>query len=69
MLVPIIGGFELDKRLKTSPWLTIVGFILAMAGMALVMWRSLQIANSQPVPKLTAAEKRALKKQDEEDDE
>jgi len=32
VLVPIIGGFELDKHLKTTPILTIIGFILAMAG-------------------------------------
>lgn len=43
VLVPIIGGFELDKILKTVPALTIVGFLLAMAGMAFVVWRQLQL--------------------------
>lgn len=69
VLVPTIGGFELDQHLHTTPTLTIIGFILAMAGMALVMWQTLQAANRLPVPKLSAAQKRAVKKQyDEEDD-
>jgi F0F1-type ATP synthase assembly protein I len=32
VLVPIIGGHELDIHLKTSPYLTIVGFGLAALG-------------------------------------
>ncbi len=51
VLVPIVGGFELDKHLKTAPLLTIVGFIIAMIGMALVLWRMLQLANNMPVNK------------------
>ena len=43
VLVPIIAGFELDKRLDLLPALTIVGFIIAMAGMALVVWRQMQL--------------------------
>lgn len=43
VLVPIIGGFELDKKLDTLPALTVVGFVLAMTGMALVVWRQLQL--------------------------
>jgi len=42
VLVPIIGGFELDKKLDTVPAFTIAGFFVAMAGMALVVWRQLQ---------------------------
>lgn len=34
VLVPIIGGFEIDKHAGTSPALTIIGFVVAMAGMA-----------------------------------
>ena len=51
VLVPIIGGFKLDEHFKTTPLLTIVGFILAMAGMALVMWQTLQAANRVTVTK------------------
>jgi len=43
VLVPIIGGFELDKILHTVPVLTIIGFFVAMAGMAFVVWRQLQL--------------------------
>ncbi|HXE09935.1 MAG TPA: AtpZ/AtpI family protein [Verrucomicrobiae bacterium] len=43
VLVPVIGGFELDKKFDTLPALTIVGFILAMVGMAAVVWRQLQL--------------------------
>lgn len=68
VLVPIVGGFELDKKFHTTPTLTIIGFVVAMLGMAVVMWQTLQAANRLPVPKLTAAQKRAVKKQYEEDD-
>lgn len=47
VLVPIIGGYELDQRLKLTPLLTITGFLLAMGGMALVMWQTLQAANGK----------------------
>lgn len=49
VLVPIIGGFELDKKLNTLPALTIVGFVVAMIGMALIVWRQLQLF-SPPLP-------------------
>jgi F0F1-type ATP synthase assembly protein I len=51
ILVPIIGGVELDKIFDTSPAFIIAGFVLAMAGMGLVLWRTLQVANQQPVAK------------------
>jgi F0F1-type ATP synthase assembly protein I len=59
VLVPIIGGFKLDEKLKTTPLLTIVGFLLAMGGMALVMWQTLQAANKIPAPKAQTKEKRS----------
>jgi hypothetical protein len=48
VLVPIIGGFELDQKLNTLPALTIVGFVVAMAGMGAVVWRQLQIFSPAP---------------------
>ncbi len=42
VLVPIIGGFKLDQHLHMTPLLTITGFLLAMAGMAIVLIRMLQ---------------------------
>ena len=47
VLVPIIGGFELDQKLDTEPLLAIIGFIFAMGGMALIMWQTLQKANNR----------------------
>ena len=57
VLVPIIGGFELDKQFNTSPLLVVVGFILAMGGMGLVMWQTVQAANEIPVPAVVKPEK------------
>lgn len=48
VLVPILGGYELDKKLHTLPFLTIVGFVLAMAGMGFVVWRQLQLVAPLP---------------------
>lgn len=42
VLVPVIGGFELDKRLGTSPALSILGFLLAGGGVAVVLKQMLK---------------------------
>lgn len=47
VLVPIIGGFELDKRLNTTPALSILGFLLAGAGVAIVLKQMLQQLESR----------------------
>lgn len=49
VLVPIIGGFELDKKLNMAPLLTIVGFVLAMIGMGSVVWRQMQVYGPKAV--------------------
>ncbi len=46
VLVPILGGFELDKLLDSLPAFTIIGFFAAMAGMAYVVGRTLKEYNS-----------------------
>ena len=69
VMVPIIGGVKLDKVFGTSNIWTFVGLGVAFLASAVVMWRTVQLANKQPVPKLTAAQKREIKKQYEEDDE
>jgi len=51
VLLPIIGGFKLDEHFNTAPLLTIIGFLTAMAGMALVLWRTLQVASQVEIPK------------------
>lgn len=48
VLVPLIGGAKLDDVFDTAPALTILGFIVASAGLALVLWRQLQ--RLSPVP-------------------
>jgi putative F0F1-ATPase subunit (Ca2+/Mg2+ transporter) len=69
VLVPVIGGVELDKKLKTS-YILFVGLAVAVIGSVLVMWRTMQAANRLPVPKLTSAQKRTIRKSYEaEDDE
>jgi F0F1-type ATP synthase assembly protein I len=42
VLVPILGGYELDKSLKSSPAFTIVGLVIAMILCALVVGRALK---------------------------
>lgn len=69
VLVPIIGGVELDKALKSNSIFLFVGLAVALIGSAIVMWRAMQAANRMPVPKLTAAQKRAIQKAYEEEDE
>lgn len=51
VLVPILVGSQLDKRLDLSPTMTIIGFIVAMAGTGVIMWRQLQIYGNGPTPK------------------
>lgn len=68
VLVPVLIGVQLDKVFGTSYLCTFIGLGIALAGSGVVMWRMMQLANQIPVPKLTAAQKRAIKKQYEEDD-
>jgi F0F1-type ATP synthase assembly protein I len=49
VLIPIIGGYELDKHLKTEPSFTILGFILAMLGTFLVLKQMLKVYGGQSV--------------------
>ena len=43
VLVPVVGGFKLDEHLHSLPLWTFVGFSLAMIGMAIIVWRQLQL--------------------------
>jgi F0F1-type ATP synthase assembly protein I len=69
VLVPIIGGVEIDKAIGSTEVFLFVGLALALIGSIFVMRRAMQAANKMPVPKLTAAQKRAIKKSYEEEDE
>ena len=68
VLVPVIGGVMLDKKLNMSPVLLLVGLAVALLGSIAVMWRTMQTANRLPVPKLTEEQRRAVQKSYEEDD-
>jgi F0F1-type ATP synthase assembly protein I len=41
VIVPIVGGFEIDQRYHTSPIWEIVGFVLAALGFVVVIRRQL----------------------------
>ena len=69
VLVPVIGGVELGKKLGSPTAWTLAGLAVALVGTVLVMWRAMQAANKLPVPKLTEAQKRAIQKSYEEEDE
>ena len=43
VLVPILVGSQLDKRLDLAPTMTVLGFIVAMVGTGLIMWKQLQL--------------------------
>ena len=52
VLIPLIGGVKLDERFKTSPYLTILGVLLAIGGVYYVLRRILNEFN-QTNPKRT----------------
>lgn len=51
VLVPIVGGFKLDEHLHSLPLWTFVGFVLAMIGMGVVVWRQLQLLSPKLINK------------------
>jgi F0F1-type ATP synthase assembly protein I len=45
VLVPLIGGVELDRHLKTTPTLTIIGSVIALGGFIAVIVNTLRQAD------------------------
>lgn len=37
VIVPIVGGYLLDHHFQTTPWLTVVGFVIAGGGVFVVL--------------------------------
>lgn len=68
VLVPVLGGVELGKHLGSQTAWVLVGLVVALIGSGMVMRRAMQAANRLPVPKLTPAERRAVQKSYEEED-
>lgn len=50
VLIPILGGVELDRKFHTVPVMTIIGFIVAVAGVSAIIWRQYRIVSSLPMP-------------------
>lgn len=50
VLVPIIGGFELDKALGVTPAFTIIGFLVAMVGVFVILKRTVASADERFKP-------------------
>ena len=40
VLIPIVGGYYLDRYWHTQPWMTLAGVILALALSITVVWRT-----------------------------
>lgn len=68
VLVPIIAGVQLDKKLNSGIVWTIVGLIVALLASVAVVVRAAKVANSIPTPQLSAADKRAVQKRIAEED-
>ena len=68
VLVPIIGGAELDKAIGSTFVFLFIGLGLALLGMIFVLRHAMRAANRVPMPKLTAAQKRAIQKSYEDED-
>lgn len=47
VIVPIVGGYLLDKHFSSSPWLTLVGFALAAFGVFAVLHRIVSQAGAR----------------------
>ncbi|MEO6761465.1 MAG: AtpZ/AtpI family protein [Candidatus Saccharimonadales bacterium] len=68
VLIPVIGGHYLDEHFNKTPLLTLLGMVVALALSAAVIWRALKMANSLPVPQLTKAQRRAIRKSYEKEE-
>lgn len=44
VIVPIVGGHLLDNHFKTHPWITIIGAIIAAAGVFIILKQTVKEA-------------------------
>jgi F0F1-type ATP synthase assembly protein I len=61
VLIPLVAGIKLDQRFKTSPSYTLAGFMLAIAGGAIVVWKSVKEVTEEQI-EMDAEEALAKKK-------
>jgi F0F1-type ATP synthase assembly protein I len=45
VIIPIVGGYELDRHFNSSPWLTIAGVVIAGVGFVGVLIRVVKLAS------------------------
>ncbi len=64
VLIPLIAGIKIDDRFNSSPSYTLAGFMLAVAGGAVVVWDSIKQVNLEQaeVEQAEAAAKATAKK-------
>lgn len=55
VLIPIVGGFEIDSHVGTTPLLTVIGFLVAIAGVFAVMRQTVKAANAAAAKNAPAA--------------
>jgi F0F1-type ATP synthase assembly protein I len=46
---PVVGGYVLDQRFNSSPWLVLVGLVVAILATCGILWRTVREANSRIV--------------------
>ena len=64
VLIPIVGGAELDTHFRTAHIYLILGFILATALAVVTIRRTLKLANNLPFAEIT----KGMKKVEDDDD-
>ena len=65
VLIPLVAGIKIDQHFKTSPSYTLAGFMLAIAGGAMVVWDSVkQVTEEQAEEEKEEAEAKLKKKED-----
>jgi F0F1-type ATP synthase assembly protein I len=41
----VVGGYLLDQRLNSSPWLVLTGLVVAILATCGILWRTVTVAN------------------------
>lgn len=62
VLIPLVAGIKIDRHFKTSPSYTLAGFMLAIAGGAIVVWSSVKEVNEETTEMNTEEAKAAKTK-------
>lgn len=62
VLIPLVAGIKIDQRFDSSPSYTLAGFMLAVAGGAVVVWDSVKQVNQEQAEEEAEAQAAAKKK-------